>query len=101
MKDIKIIKIYEPTSTDGYTNEGDGIYFLESSLARIAGENKHGNYASEPLEHLAIEVEKGQYLLIKSSERIVLADSEEYKTKIKLAALGKLTKEEKELLGLM
>ena len=98
---MDIIKIYEPASTDGYTNDGDGVYFLEISLAIAAGRKKHGNYRSEPFEHLAIEVETGRYLLLKSSEPVIMADSEEYKTKIKLAALEKLSKEEKELLGLI
>lgn len=97
---MEIVRLYEPASTDGYTHSGDGVYYLDESVARSVGKNRHGNYSVDPLLHLAIEIIKGDYLRLVSSHPVHLADSEKAKDEIREKALSKLSDEEKELLGL-
>lgn len=97
---MDIVKLYETASSDGYSSSGDGLYFLDKTVAISVGKNKHGNYASGPLEHNGVKVSKDGYLLIQRIDPIVLADSEAHKEKIRQSALKKLSSEEKEILGI-
>lgn len=97
---MEIVKLYETASTDGYTRKGENLYFIEEDIAKLAGKDKHGNYAVNPICHLGIKYSNDEYLLLASDKPVALANSETARQKLKKNALKKLTKEEKELLGL-
>ncbi len=99
-RETEIIKLYEPTSSDGHSSTGDGVYFLDIELARMTSEQKHGNYASSPIMHLGIEIEKDKYLLLKQEKPVLLANSESAISEVKKNAISKLSEEEIDILGL-
>ena len=97
---MEIIKIYETASSDGYTNTGDKLYYLDLSIAKITSLNKHKGYQINPIKHFGIKVDNDTYLLLKSEEPIIIADTKTAIAEVRKTALNKLTNEEKELLGL-
>ena len=97
---MEIIEIYETASSDGYTDSGDRLYYLDLSIAKIAGRNKHKNYASGPIHHFAIKFDKDRYLILKSEKPVIIADTKTAIAEARKSALNKLNKEEQELLGL-
>lgn len=101
MPEIKIVTIYESASTDGYTGFGDGIFFTEKNLAENRSKSKHGNYSTRPFSHLAIEIETGKYILVKSENPVCIEDGVAEKEAQKQNALSKLSDYEKEILGLI
>lgn len=97
---MKIVTLYEPASSDGYSSKGDKQYNLDKTVAVAQGKQKHGNYANTPFEHLAVKDTDGKYYLLKQAEPVLLADSAEAKAEIKKTALAKLSAEERQVLGL-
>lgn len=98
---MEIVKIYESASTDGYTHTGDGLYFLDETIAIAVAKNKHGSYSVNPILHKGIAIDdKGGYILVYSDKPIALADSEAEKECIRMSAISKLSKEECEVLGI-
>lgn len=97
---MEIQKIYETASTDGYTHNGDGLFFLSETIATATGKNRHGSYSAGPICHYGIEVEPDKFLLLKSIKPIVLANSDAAINDAKKAALEKLTIADREILGL-
>jgi hypothetical protein len=97
---MNIVQLYEPTSTDGYTDRGDGRLFKTQGEAEAAGKNKWNAYASRSLTHHALECPDGRYLLLKSATPVSLHKSPQATEDIAAAALKKLTAEERAALGL-
>ena len=73
---LKITTIYEVAGTDGIMKHGDGLFFLDSDFAVVASCNKHGQWATEPIQHFGIEVEKDKFVLLKSRVPIVVESAE-------------------------
>jgi hypothetical protein len=97
---MKIVNLYEITSSDGYTDRGEGRYFLSESEAKTAGEIHNKGWSSTPKKHNAIENEEGGFFILQKSSPVYLEGSpamEEYKKK---KAFEKLTSEDRKLLGL-
>lgn len=97
---MEIIKIYESASSDGYSATGDRLYFLDEAIATATAKRKHGNYSTTSFQHFGVKVSNDEYLLVVSEKPIVLADSEMAKEKIRQSALSKLSKEERDVLGI-
>lgn len=97
---MKVTTIYETAHTDGYTHTGDGRYFASEYDAEKAGKERYKAYAVSPIPRKAVEDEDGRYYLIKENNPVSLFGSKQAKEDIAAAALKKLTKEEKEALGL-
>lgn len=97
---MKIITLYETAYTDGYNHFGDANFFLDESIAKASTRMKYKGYAVDPIKHSAVMISKDTFLLLKSPDPVYLAGSELEKLRIRENALSKLSKEEKEILGL-
>jgi hypothetical protein len=97
---MKINKIYESASSDGYQTMGDGLFFRKEHEALAKAEQKHGSGHAEVLAHDAIEAENGQYFILKSTKSVSLFNSEQFKKELIENARKKLTPAELEALGL-
>lgn len=95
---MKIITLYEAGSTDGYRSYGDGKFYLTLSEAEV-GSSRHGGHAS-PLTHNKIGYIDGQYYMLERITPIAIANSIEEKEQLRQSALKKLTKAEREVLGI-
>lgn len=94
----KIVTVYNIGYTDGYHhNEGATYALTKVEAERIAGEIHRGHRSVE--QGLAIQVD-GKTFLLKDEEPICFHGTASHKEKIKLKALSKLTKEEREALGI-
>lgn len=96
---LKIIKLYESGTTDGYTTQGEGLFFLRESEAETYTENKHKGYG-RVIAHSNVAEIDGEYYLLKSKNPITLASTIEAQKKLKEEILKKLTDEEQKILGL-
>lgn len=97
---MKIIKLFEVASSDGYKSSGDGELHLSSTNAYQSARNRHKGYAAMPIEHDAIEAEDGRYLLLKSTNPVSVVGTAQAVEDIAKAALEKLTSAERAALGL-
>lgn len=97
---MKIIKLYEVASSDGYHDRGEGRYYLSESEAKTAGELKNQGWSATPIKHNAVQNDDGGYFLLTNTNPVYLEGSPQLEEEKKKKALSKLTKEEKKLLGL-
>lgn len=98
-----IINIYESTSTDGYTDSGDGRFFLSQSEAETAGKLRHSGWSSRPKTHTVFKCDDGGFLLLARKSPVYLENSPQLAQlaqREKENALNKLSDREKEILGL-
>lgn len=96
---MKIIKLYESGTTDGYTTSGEGMFFVNEYEAKSYVENKHHGYGRVITHDNVAEID-GEYYLLKRRSPITLASTIEAQKKLKEEILKKLTDEEKKILGL-
>lgn len=97
---MKIITLYESGSTDGYTDRGDGMFYLKEHEAKSYSENKHHGYG-RVLTHKNVAEIDGEYYMLKRVEPIVLANTVEELKKLRELAMNKLTDADKRVLGLI
>jgi hypothetical protein len=98
-KEIKIETIYEGAYSDGYKHFGSGRYFLEDSDAQIWAAEKYNRMSISPKFHKAIKLSEGEYVIL-SGEPVCITGSAKEKEYIAKKALAKLSKEEREALGI-
>lgn len=97
---MDFITLYESASTDGYSTQGDGRYFL--SRIEAEQENKelgHGGHG-RVIEHKNCIYVEGKYYSLTNRNGICLAKPREEEETIRKNALAKLTAEEQRLLGI-
>lgn len=96
---MKIIKLYESGTTDGYTTQGEGMFFVHEHEAKAYCEAKHQGYGRIVTHDNVAEID-GEYYLLKRRSPITLASTIEAQKKLKEEILKKLTDDEKKILGL-
>lgn len=97
---MKIVKLYESGTTDGYTTSGSGMFYLCEYEAKTYTENKHKGYGRIITHDNVAEID-GEYYLLKSRYPITLASTIEAQQKLRETILNKLTEEEQRILGLI
>ena len=100
MNAVKIVTLYESASSDGYRPSGDGLFYLNESEAKAAGDVKHSGWSCSPLQHEAMDTGDGKFYLLASSSPVALANTPAHKEQLRQMALKKLTDSEKKILGL-
>lgn len=95
---MKIVTLYQPQHSDGYRNYSENVYFLNHNEADSYAKEKHKAYSSSPKEVKAI-CDEGSYYILEQETPVYLHNSDLDKEKRKQQVLGKLSPEERELLG--
>ena len=96
---INIVTLYQPQYTDGYRNYPMEFYFETKHQADGKAIAVHGDYATLPKEVKAV-CDEGSYYILAKETPVYLHDSDMDKERRRQEALGKLSDEERELLGL-
>ena len=97
-----IVAIYEAAHTDGYKSIGMNKFFNTKELAELYSSQYHGSYSASPIERSAITLDRENFYLLKSSNPIILSDSNIVDiSKLKINTMNKLSTAEQRLLGLI
>jgi len=95
---MKIVTLYQPQFTDGYTDFPMDVYFDNNEEANIYAKVNHGSYSvnCKPVKAIC---EEGEFYILQQEAPVYLHNSDLDKEKRKQELLDKLSQDERELLG--
>lgn len=90
--------VYRYATTDGYTHSYEGPFYPTFAEADVAGKAKNGGYHREPKPFQAHVTKDGRVFLVEGP--YMMASAVEARKAMQKAALAKLTKGERDALGI-